>query len=140
MIRAVYGIGYADLQALLETLEDDEHRAAIEADLVALGLRLRHVGTDVLTWHELYAVLTHLPRDSAFFRATHPDEHEWDLQALLLAEIADALKVGNWQRGEGKKSEYPKPIPRPGIEPDSQTYGKGAIPIDQMAAWLGWDT
>ncbi|WP_036959376.1 hypothetical protein [Promicromonospora kroppenstedtii] len=61
MIRAVYGLGFADLHALLETLDDDEHREAIEADLIALGLRLRHAGTDALAWHELYAVIRHLP-------------------------------------------------------------------------------
>lgn len=137
MIRAVYGLGYAELQALLETLENDEHREAIEADLLALGLHLRHVGTDALAWHELYAVIRHLPRTSAFYRVTHPDDHEWTLDALLLAEVADALKVANWQRGEGKRHEFPKPIPRPGVEPDTTTYGKGAIPIDEMAAWLG---
>ncbi|WP_051432586.1 hypothetical protein [Promicromonospora kroppenstedtii] len=135
-IRAVYGLGFADLHALLETLDDDEHREAIEADLIALGLRLRHAGTDALAWHELYAVIRHLPRTSAFYRATHPDDHEWSLDALLLAEVADALRVANWQRGGGRRHEYPKPIPRPGVEPESTTYGKGAVSIDEMEAWL----
>lgn len=138
MIRAAYGLGYADLHALLDTLDDDEHRAAIEADLIALGLRLRHVGTDALAWHELYAVIKHLPQSSAYFRVLHPEEAEWDLSAMLLADIADALRVANWQRGGGKRSEYPKPIPRPGVEPDSKTYGKGALPVDEMKEWLGW--
>lgn len=70
---------------------------------------------------------------------THPEEHEWALDALLLAEVADALRVANWQRGGGKRSDYPKPIPRPGVEPESTTYGKGAIPIDEMEAWLAGD-
>jgi len=69
----------------------------------------------------------------------HPEEHEWDLSSLLLAEIADAVRVGNWQRGSGKKADYPKPIPRPGVTPTAEKYGKGAIPIDEMTSWLGWD-
>lgn len=80
------------------------------------------------------------PRGSALFRAMNPEDHEWTTDALLLAEVADAVRVANWQRGSGKRADYPKPIPRPGVESDSTTYGKGAIPIDAMAEWLGWTT
>lgn len=66
------------------------------------------------------------------------EESEWTLANLLLAEVADAVRVANWQRGSAKKNEYPKPIPRPGVKPTTQTYGKGALPIDDMAEWLGW--
>lgn len=69
----------------------------------------------------------------------NPREHEWTLEAMLLAEVADATNVGNWQRGSGKKRDYPKPIPRPGVEPDGSTYGKGALTMDEMADWLGWN-
>ena len=68
----------------------------------------------------------------------NPDDWQWTLDNLLLAEIADGVNVSNWQRGSGKKREYPKPIPRPGVTSPETTYGKGAIPIDDMADWLGW--
>lgn len=68
----------------------------------------------------------------------NPDAVPWTLDRLLLAEAVDALNVANWQRGSAKRSDFPKPIPRPGVEPESQTFGKGAIPYDEMAAWLGW--
>lgn len=136
MIQAVYGLSHGELLSLLETLDNDKERRAIEADLIGLGLRLRHVGTDELTWYELYAVLVNLPQSSALYRTRNPEDAAWDLHAFLLAEIADALKVGNWQRGSGKRHEYPKPIPRPGVEPETTTYGKGAIPIDEMEKWL----
>lgn len=68
----------------------------------------------------------------------HPEDAAWSLTDLLLAEVADALRIANWQRGSGKRSEFPKPIPRPGVEPDAKTYGREAIPIDRMAEWLGW--
>lgn len=133
----MYGVTFHDLHATLNTLDDPEHREAIEYDLIALGLRLRDVGTPGFSWGDLFAVIRQAPRTSALFRAMNPD-HDWDLAALLIAEVADAVRVANWQRGSGKRKDYPKPIPRPGIEPESTTYGKGAIPLDDMAEWLGW--
>lgn len=140
IVRGVYGLGYTDLHSLLLTLDEPERREAVEYDLLALGLRLREVGTDRLSWGDVYTVVRQSPRSSALFRAVNPDAHEWTLPNLLLAEVADAVRVANWQRGSGKKAEYPKAIPRPGVAPESLTYGKGAIPIDEMADWLGWTT
>lgn len=79
------------------------------------------------------------PGQTALSRAMSPQDFPWTLEAQLLAEAADQLRVANWQRSGGKKRDYPKPIPRPGVEPDSTTYGgKGALPYDEMADWLGW--
>lgn len=78
------------------------------------------------------------PRSSAFFRALHPDEAMWGLTEQLLALNADMLNVLAWQNSGGKKKDYPKPIPRPGVEED-KTYGADAIPMDEMAKWLGWE-
>lgn len=88
----------------------------------------------------MLVIVRQSPRDSALFRAMNPEDHEWSLPTLLLAEAVDDLRIGNWQRGSGKRADYPKPIPRPGVEPDSTTYGKGALPMDEMADWLGWTT
>lgn len=68
----------------------------------------------------------------------NPNEWEWGVTELLLAEIADSNNVAAWQRGGGTKRDYPKPIPRPGVQPDSTRIGKGAIPLDQMDEFLGW--
>ena len=48
--------------------------------------------------------------------------------------------MGNWMRSkDGRKNRNrPKPVPRPGLEPDEKTYGKDALDIDEMRAWLGW--
>lgn len=138
MIRAVYGLEHLALLSLLATIE--EYREAVEYDLIVLGLRLRDVGTDRLSWSDVYTLLSQAPRSSALFRALYPEEHEWNLTSLLLAEVVDAVRVANWQRGSGKRADYPKPIPRPGVTPESTTYGKGAVPIDEMAEWLGWTT
>jgi hypothetical protein len=66
------------------------------------------------------------------------EDVEWDLRNQLIAAAVDALRTGNWQRGQGKERDRPKPIPRPGVEQD-KTYGKEAIPIDEMVHWLGWE-
>lgn len=139
-MRAVYGISFLDLHSLLVTLDVAEYREAVEYDLIALGLRLRDVGSEALSWGDVYTVLRQSPRSSALFRAMNPDEHEWSLSNLLLGEVADAVRVANWQRGSGKKGDYPKPIPRPGVQKTDETYGKTAIPMDEMAEFLGWTT
>lgn len=105
-----------------------------------LGLRLRNLGTPDFSWGDLLVIIRQGGPDTALYRAMN-DDWQWTLDNLLLAEAADQLAVANWQRGGGKQRDYPKPIPRPGVEPDSKTYGgKGAIPIDEMAEWLGWTT
>lgn len=57
----------------------------------------------------------------------HGADAQWGLTELLLAANVDSVRVGNWQRGGGK-GQYPKPLPRPGVKPESQPaqYGKGA--------------
>lgn len=54
--------------------------------------------------------------------------------------MIDALNILVWQHGQRRRADYPKPYPRPGVKPDTTTYGKKPIPIDEMADWLGWNT
>lgn len=82
-------------------------------------------------------ILRQSGEDSSFVRALRG--HDWTRAELLAAEQVDLLAVSAWQRGSGKRKDYPKPIPRPGHEPESTTYGSGALPIDEMAEWLGWN-
>lgn len=117
----------------------DLYAEPVAYDLMCHGLRLRWVGTDELSWADLLIFIRQSPRDSALYRAMNPDDHQWGLAELLIAEVADGVAVSNWLAGSGKRRDYPKPIPRPGVEPESTTYGKGAIPIDDMAEWLGWN-
>lgn len=39
----------------------------------------------------------------------------WTIDRHLAALTIDQLAVANWQRGPAKKKDYPKPIPRPGV-------------------------
>lgn len=136
ILRAVYGADYAELVGLLDFL--DEHERAVEYDCLRLGLRLRDLGSERFSWGDLLVIVEQAPQDSAVFRSFYPDEAMWGLREQLLAAAVDALNVANWQRGSGKRKDYPKPIPRPGVEPTSKTYGSKPVPIDEMAEWLGW--
>ena len=81
-----------------------------------------------------------LPPDSAVARACDPD-WQWGLPEQLMALVADLLAIANWQRGAGKRSDFPRPISRPGVEPDeTETIGghAGALSLDDMRKWLGW--
>lgn len=94
-----------------------------------------------MSWGDLLTIVHHAPEGSAFFRAYYgAEESEWTLERQLFAAMTDALHVANWQRGSGKKRDYPEPIPRPGVGPERTKYGskKSAVPMDEMAAWLGW--
>lgn len=57
----------------------------------------------------------------------------------MLASVVDTLRVANWQRTTAKPQDFPWPLPRPGVEPQTKTVGSGALSMDDMHAWLGWD-
>lgn len=98
----------------------DEHREAISADLIRLGLRFRNVGTPDFEWCDLRAIILTLARDrsSALFRELYPDYVEWDLGAHLAADAVDLLHLLVWfKTKDGSKGRNrPKPYPRPGVE------------------------
>jgi len=116
-----------------------EHREAVEYDLIALGLRLDWLGSGRLSWRDLLVVIRQAPRNSAVNRAQDPD-HAWGLPEQLLAALFDATRVGIWQRGSGKRSDYPEPLERPGVKPPRKKYGGTPLPMHEMAKRLGWDT
>lgn len=106
------------------------------------GLLLR--GVPLL---EVAAIARWLPTESAVWRAANPPEPDdaWTLQAQLLAGANDRLAelVYVTQRAAGFKPKRPKPIPRPGVRPDQDVTtfgGEGALPLPEMAEWLGWPT
>lgn len=135
-VKRIKGASYTEILGLLDLI--DKHEEALAYDCIGLGLRLRNVGSEDFTWGDLLAIVRQSPRSSALYRAMNPEESEWGLLEQLLAYNADLTAVANWQRGQGKKKDYPKPIPRPGIETDKR-FGKDAMSIDEMAAWLGWE-
>lgn len=81
----------------------------------------------------------HLPPTAALWRAIDPDAM-WAVSpdALLLAALVDAVQIGNWQRSGDKHARKPEPIPRPGLRPDSESYGSDQMTREETADWLGW--
>jgi hypothetical protein len=126
------------ISGLLELI--DQHREAVEFDLIALGLRLDWLGTERLSWRDLLVVVNQSPRWSALSRAMNPEGSEWGLSEHLLAAVFDSLERGNWQRAGRENAPRPKPFPRPGVTEDKQqTHGSTALPMDEMARRLGWE-
>lgn len=85
-----------------------------------------------------------LSPQAALWRAIEPDV-VWDLQAMLTALLIDEIRVLRWEfeRVNFKgKTRPPEPLPRPGVaKPEDKTVfggGASALPMDEMAAWLGW--
>ena len=138
---------------LLDLLDDPATRRAIERDLIGLGLRLRWLcdGTDRINWRDLHVIVMESDTDSRLIAVLQPDFRGWDVHTYLLAEAVDALVAGNWQRGNGKRHEIPKPLPRPKpvddtteeLNPELNKSGRYVGETDtiaNMADWLGWDT
>jgi len=125
------------IRGLLELIR--QHREAIEYDLIALGLRLDWLGSERLTWRDLWVIVERQASSSALARAVDPEGSAWGQLEHLVAGMFDALQVANWQRGRARRSDFPKPLPRPGVEQEAQLVGSGGgIPMDEMARRLGW--
>lgn len=115
----------------------EEHREAIEFDLIRMGLRLRNVGSSTFNWRDLLVVIKRLGRDSETYRELHPDDDtSWTVSDYLLASIADISQLRIWQAGGGK-GRKPKPLPRPG---DVKRQRGDAMSVEEAKAWLGWDS
>lgn len=58
-----------------------------------------------------------------------------------MAQQADYLAWLAWTKTKDAKHNRgrPAPIPRPGVDSGVIRIGKGALPIDEMDDWLGWD-
>lgn len=115
----------------------DEHAEALEYDLLTLGLDSYRIGTPELDWWRLMAVVRNLPQGSAIHRAINGTDSMWGLTEHLLATIADALHMGNWQRGGGR-GRRPRPIPRPGNDCKKVTKfgGTTTMTFAQAREWL----
>lgn len=109
----------------------------MQADLIDRGLRLRHLGTEALTWADLNAVITCLPTESATFRAVTPD-WMWGVPEMLAADIADSLRWLVWAKTDDarKNRNRPKPVPRPGIKGPERIGTRTSIA--DMNEFLDW--
>lgn len=108
---------FGEILRIAESLDSDpDFKAAVERDLIGLGLRLRWLcdGTDRLNWRDLLVVIETADEDSVQGRLALGASAHWGITEHLLANVFDALNIANWQRGGGGMSKKPKPMPRPG--------------------------
>ena len=121
------GIEVGEIYGLIDLC--DKHRLAVSADLIALGLRLRDVGTPEFEWSDLKAVVSTREYSPALFRSLYPKESEWDLHAHLAADLVDLTHLLVWfKTADGSKGRNrPKPYPRPGVEDDTKKVRKGDV-------------
>lgn len=127
-----------------------EHGEAVEFDLITLGLRLRWLGTERLTWRDLLVIVRHCTPSSALARSVAgPEVTAWNtgtITAWLLASVTDLLQVANWQRGGDEDAARPSFIPRPSLgdedEEDERARvlsGRGEpMTFDELDRRLGW--
>lgn len=113
----------------------------MEYECIRLGVRLRWLGTDRLTWRDLALIINFAPRESPLAREVEPEKALWGLTDQLMAATVDQLRVANWQRG-GAKGERPKPLRRPGIgddKPDQKQRrfggGMNVMTLEQAKVW-----
>ena len=117
----------------------DEFEGPIEYDLIGLGLRLRDLGTERLSWRDLRVILLHSPRTSAYMRARMCESALWGVSEHLLASAVDALRWLVWSKTkDGEKNRNrPKPVPRPGVKPDKGRMSDAvAMPVDELKKYL----
>lgn len=127
----------------------DEHPRAIEHECIRLGVRLRWLGTDYLSWGDLLTIVQEAPLDSAITRAISPDAYEWSTQ-LKTNQLMHSNEFSSrqlvWTKTEdaakNRLRSAPKPAPAPWVEPDESRevkhFGSKPIPLDDLAEFLGW--
>ena len=137
------GAGYepGGIASLCEFIND--HKEAIESDLItSAGIELNEVGS-ALTMGALYSFLQNRSYDSALWRSTHEDMAEWSTTLktnLILADIFDVLSQINANivaLGTRKKAQKTKPYPRAWAKDEkTKTIGKGALPPKELHEWF----
>lgn len=135
-MAAGFGDRDGGILGLLEFVREREE--AVEFELLERGYGLGDIGTMNLSWTELRTLLRRwsVTPGNAVCDAMH--DRQWTISEQMLAQVIDLLAAGNYiaMRAAGSKSaKKPKPIPRPWDDKPT-TYGKGAIPYDEMDAWL----
>lgn len=94
------------------------------------------LGQPRLSWRRLAVLLKHLPRESSFAQVQFGERVRWSDQEHLLALIADAIRVGNWQRQGDKRKPRPDSLPRPGATTAPPIERRTTLTPRQMHARL----
>lgn len=105
-----------------------------------MGLRLDWLPSERLSWRDLLVVVHQSPRGSAIRRATDPfDSHTAQLE--LARATAMTLQWMAWTKTRDGQNgrNVPKPIRFPWEPEPESVFPADVLPLDEMAAILGWD-
>lgn len=119
----------------------DEHREAVEYDLITkTGYELDDVGS-VLSWGALNSFVKRLDPDSKTALELEPELAQWATVSktnAILADIFDLLSVINANLasiGSGKKAKKPEKYPRPKKNKKDKIF-TSAMPMNEMRKWI----
>lgn len=121
----------------------DDHREAIEYDLLTrTGYTLDDVGGR-LSWSALYSFVKNLGGDSATARSLKKSTG-WETTLKtneILADLFDQLRIIDIHLvrfiSGGKTRPKFKPYPRPGKDDNTKRQiGKGAMPYNKLREWI----
>lgn len=119
----------------------DEHGAALEADLINAGLRLRHCPSRDFNWRDLWVFVSYAKPDSNLYLATRKSDAGWTRQTMLLADLVDAANWLVWSKTKAAHDGSPPPerVPRPGVKPREVRKGSKvkAVPAERIKEIYG---
>lgn len=136
-MAAGVGCVHGGIAGLCELI--DKHAEAIEYDLIRLGLRLRWLGSERLTWRDLLVIVKQAPAGSAVALDLVPASAYGATERLLLV-LDLRLRELMWGMGGGK-GPRPKLTQLATDKPQGNGQGrwkpKGRT-IEEANAALGW--
>ena len=101
-----------------------------------------HAAPPIFGWAELVNFATHLPEDSATWRATHPEYAPWAtaaMRAKVATDTFDAIRnVGHLITTIAARKELQPPAPYPAPwarkDPSRRTFGRGSgVSVEEFA-------
>lgn len=116
----------------------------MERDLIALGLRLRWLGTERLTWRDLLVIVRMSEPGSHIFHVFHADyPRPYDVGFLSLSMLRSAEYSQRWLQwaqttDAEKKRNIPEPERLPWEPKPDALFKHESMTWDEAADWLGW--
>lgn len=130
------------IASLVKTV--DAYGEAIDYDLMTrAGLTLRHWEDGRLDGRSLLRFVKQLGPDSAFYKASHPEDGEtiaWidgTATCALIADLIDAVRVETaalLYKGTRKRPKV-DPYERPWTRKRTRRYGRAPVPVRSFKQW-----
>lgn len=124
--------------SLLTVIE--KHCTAVEFDLIRYGLRLDWLGSEALSWRDLYVIVAQSGPDTAIYRSMN-DEWPQTIEADLLRAVELNTRVIAWQgtRDGQRGNNRPEPFLWPWERKQDKAIRGDAMTIEEALDFLGWD-